>query len=124
MGSLDNLRPPFDSETGRENQPKSVESRKRNRAEKKSITDTVKKQLDTVVKDPKQLAVIEKSGLPVGKKPTYKDFMVASIIMRTIQKGRASDLKEFMEIVGETQENIDIEDSDAYFEAAEMEGKE
>ena len=104
MPNPENLRPkPYDSERGRENQKKSVASRKRN----KTIAEATKMVLDTKVTDPKQLAMIEKAGLPVPDKPTYRDFLVASIAVRTIQKGRTADLTELMRILGEEPQPAD-----------------
>lgn len=104
MPNPENLRPkPYDSERGRENQKKSVASRKRN----KTIAETTKMVLDTKVTDPKQLATIEKAGLPVPDKPTYRDFLVAGIMVRMIQKGRTADLTELMRILGEEPQSAD-----------------
>ena len=104
MANEQNLRPPFSKdcpEIARESQEKSVKARRRNTARKKTIAETVDKLLNEPVKDEKQLSIIEKSGMPIKGKPTYKDFLVASVIMRTIKKGYVDDLTKLMDILGE-----------------------
>lgn len=101
MAGKDNLRPVHTKEEARERGRnggiKSGQSRRR----KKTFAETVDRLLNEPVKDPKQLEVIQKSGLPVRTKPTYKDFFVASVIMRSIKKGSVDDLMKMMEILGE-----------------------
>lgn len=101
----ENLAPPWSKdnpEVARENQKKSVAARKRNTARKKTIAATVSKVLNSKVTDPKQLAIIRKSGMPTPKNPTYKDFIVASVIMKCVKKGEVGDLTKLMEIIGES----------------------
>jgi len=71
------------------------------RRQKAGIADTTKEMLYTVIKDPKQLEVIRKSGMPVPKKPRYVDFLVASTVMKSIKKGSPDDLLKLMQIVGD-----------------------
>ena len=93
---------PFTEETAREmgkrGAIKSAESRRR----KKSIAETVAQTLNSKVTDKGQLALIKKSGMPTPKNPTYKDFIVASVIMKCIKRGDVNDLSKIMEIIGET----------------------
>lgn len=101
MANIKNLRPkPFTSDTGRENQKKSVEARKRN----KTIAEATRQILDSSITDRKQLEYIKKSGLPVPDTPTYRDFFVASVLLQTIKKGRVDDIIKLMEVTGETTE--------------------
>lgn len=99
---IENLGPPFNSETareaGRKGAIKSAEARRR----KKSIAETVKQTLNSKVTNKKQLQIIEKSGMPVPKNPTYRDFVVASVVMNVIKRGYVDDLTKIMEIIGET----------------------
>lgn len=101
MAGKDNLRPVHTKEEARERGRnggiKSGQSKRR----KKTIAETVDKLLNEPVKDEKQLSIIEKSGMPIKGKPTYKDFLVASVIMRTIKKGYVDDLTKLMDILGE-----------------------
>ena len=80
------------------------------RRQKKTIAATMEKLLDSKVTDPKQLEVIKKSGFPVGNKPTYKDFLIASILSRTIQKGKIDDLLKLQQVIGETISSADAGD--------------
>ena len=48
------------------------------------------------------LAVIKKSGMPLSKAPTYKDFLVASTIMKSIKRGSVDDLEKLAAMIGET----------------------
>ena len=101
MANNENL-VPFTEETAREmgkrGAIKSAESRRR----KKSIAETVAQTLNSKVTDKAQLALIQKSGMPTPKNPTYKDFIVASVIMKCIKRGDVNDLSKIMEIIGET----------------------
>ena len=101
MANNENL-VPFTEETAREmgkrGAIKSAESRRR----KKSIAETVAQTLNSKVTDKGQLALIKKSGMPTPKNPTYKDFIVASVIMKCIKRGDVNDLSKIMEIIGET----------------------
>lgn len=104
MANEQNLRPPFSKDCpkiARESQEKSVKARRRNTAKKKTIAATVDKLLNEPVKDEKQLAIIEKSGMPMKGRPTYKDFLVASVIMRSIKKGSVDDLSKIAAMIGE-----------------------
>lgn len=96
---------PITPETAREMQRRSAKARKRNR----TIAETAKSVMDAVVTDERQLAAIKKAGLPVPKKPTYRDFIVASIMLRMVQKGRVEDLEKLATIVGD--ETKDMEES-------------
>lgn len=78
-----------------------MESRNRNTKRKKAIADTFAWLLDQYVTDPEQLKVIKKSGMPVPKKPKYKDFLAASLMGRTIKRGTMKDILDLMEILGE-----------------------
>lgn len=108
-----NLRPPFsksDPSLARENQKKAVAARNRNKARKKTISATLDKLLSEPVKDAKQLDVIAKSGMPVGARPTYKDFLVASVIMKSIKRGNVDDLEKLAGLIGEKNLQDAIED--------------
>ena len=97
-----NLRPPYTPDEARKYGAKGgVESGKSKRR-KKSIAETVAQTLNSKVTDKGQLALIKKSGMPKPKNPTYKDFIVASVIMKCIKRGDVNDLSKIMEIIGET----------------------
>ena len=105
MVNEQNLGPPWSKdcpEIARENQKKSVAARKRNRAKKKTIAETVDSVLNMPVTDPKQLEKIRKSGMPVPKNPTYRDYIVANTILKSAKRGFVDDLTKIMAIVGET----------------------
>ena len=105
MVNKQNLEPPWSKdnpEVARENQKKSVAARKRNRAKKKTIAETVDSVLNMPVTDPKQLEKIRKSGMPVPKNPTYRDYIVANTILKSAKRGFVDDLTKIMAIVGET----------------------
>ena len=104
-----NLRPPFTPSEARENGKKGAAASVKSRRKKKSIAETANMVLNSTVTDPKQLAAIEKAGLPIPDKPTYKDFIVASIMLRTVQKGRIDDLEKLMDILGESPIQNDTE---------------
>lgn len=101
MANEQNLRPPYTPnearEYGRKGGYKSGQSKRR----KKSLSETAAKILNEQVRDPKQLEIIKKSGLPVTGKPTYKDFFVASVIMKSIKKGSMDDLMKMASLLGE-----------------------
>lgn len=110
MANEQNLRPPYSSNEARKfgaiGGKKSGESKRK----KKTIAATMDKLLDSKVTDPKQLEIIKKSGFPVGNKPTYKDFLIASILSRTIQKGKIDDLLKLQQVIGETISSADAGD--------------
>lgn len=104
MANEQNLKPPFskdDPNTARECQKKSAAARRRNLKKQKAFAETVRVIFETKVKDPKQLEIIRKSGMPAPKNPTYMDFFVASVMMRSIKKGSVDDIIKYMQIVGE-----------------------
>ncbi len=101
MAKENNLRRAFTPEEARENQKKSVEARKRNKLKNQSIAETVNRMLNAPVTDANQLAAIDAAGLPVSKSPTYRDYLVASIMLRTIAEGEMADLERLMKILGE-----------------------
>lgn len=101
MANSQNLKPPFSPTEARENQRKSQEARKRNREMNKTFSESVKIMLKEEVKDPKQLQIIKKSGMPMSGKPTYMDFLVASTLMKSIKKGSVDDILKYMQITGE-----------------------
>lgn len=53
------------------------------------------------ITDERQLNALKKSGMPLPAKPTYKDFLVARVIMKSSEKGDVSDLMKIMQILGE-----------------------
>ncbi len=97
-----NLRPPYTPDEARKygalGGVKSGESKRR----KKSIAETVNSVLNMKITDHKQLEKIRKSGMPVPKNPTYKDYIVASVILKSANRGDVNDLSKIMEIIGET----------------------
>lgn len=101
MTNEQNLRPPFTPEEAREFGKKGAAASAKARRKKKSIAETVEKVLNTKVTDKKQLATIQKAGLPVPEKPTYRDFIVASVIMQSVKRGSVGDLSKLMDIIGE-----------------------
>jgi len=107
-GNPQNLAPQFRSgEEARKNGHKGGVSSGKTRREKKTIASTTKSTLYKLVKDPKQLEIIRKSGLHITGKPTYLDFLVASVVMKSISRGRVDDLLKLMEVIGE-KANDDI----------------
>lgn len=102
MANEQNLRPPFTPTEAREFGKKGAAASAKARRKKKTIAETVERVLNTKVTDPKQLATIEKAGLPVPKNPTYRDFIVASAILKTARYGLLADLEQLMAITGET----------------------
>ena len=107
MSNKATLRPPFNPEEARYYGSKggkaSVESRKQNG----TVRSKTRKALERKVTDPKQLALIKKSGLPIDEKepPTFLDFLIATTIVREIKSGRFGDLKSLMELLGETNQD-------------------
>lgn len=112
-----NLRSPYSPEEARRYGSKGGKASGEAKKRRKSIAETVKAALECEVTDPKQLAIIKKSGMPVPRNPTYKDFVVASVIMKCVKKGEVSDLSKIMEIVGESPIQSD---SDALKRAKEI----
>ena len=114
MANEQNLMPPFESPktangserdasiNGKKGGINSAKSKKI----KKTIAETTKDALYRPVTDERQLEVIRKSGMVVARKPTYLDFLVASVLTKTIRTGRLDDLKKLMEIVGEEPPNM------------------
>lgn len=101
MANEQNLRPPFTPNEAREFGSRGGKKSAQVRNEKKTFAAMTKKILNTKVTDPKQLGIIQKSGMPVPKNPTYKDFLIASTIMKAIRKGSPDDIMKFMNIIGE-----------------------
>ena len=60
-----------------------------------------KKALQQKVTDAKQLEIIKKSGITKAKNPTYMDFLIASVIMKSIKKGSVDDILKYQQIIGE-----------------------
>lgn len=101
MANEQNLRPPFTPKEAREFGRKGAAASAASKRKKKTIAATVEKVLNTKVTDPKQLLTIQKAGLPVPKTPTYRDFIVASVIVKAVKRGSVDDLMKFMDIIGE-----------------------
>lgn len=40
--------------------------------------------------------------MPLPKNPTYKDFLVAQVVLKSAARGEVSDLMKIMVIIGET----------------------
>ena len=101
MANEQNLRPVRTEsearERGRNGGIKSGQARKA----KKTMAAVTKTILDGKVTDPKMLEVIKKSGVAIKGKPTFRDFMAASIIMRDIKKGDVRTLLAYAELLGE-----------------------
>ncbi len=113
MANEQNLRPPFDQNSpkiARENQKKSVAARKRNKKKKETLSAVLDKVLSQTVTDEKQLEIIKKSGVPMPKKPTYRDFLVSSVVLKSVKRGRVEDLAKMIEILGESS-NANIQDA-------------
>lgn len=106
-GVNDNFRTFQSAEEAREKGRKGGIKSGQVRRQKKTLAAAMDKLLDSKVTDPKQLEIIKKSGMPVGNKPTYKDFVVASILGRTIQKGKMDDLLKLQQVIGETISNTE-----------------
>lgn len=109
MAGIDNLRPPFTPEEARKLGKKGGVNSAKSKRRKKTIAETMDRLLNETVKDPKQLAIVEKSGMPISGNPTYKDFLVASVIIKSIKNGRVDDLQKMMEIIGEEAKRVDTE---------------
>lgn len=104
MAGKDNLRPPFSKncpEIARENQQKAVESRKRNKKKKETVSEAVAQILSLEITDPRVLAKIKKSGLPVPEYPTWRDYIILQIMSNTAEKGKMKDLLDMAELLGE-----------------------
>ncbi len=71
------------------------------RREKRRIADILDRILSEKITDAFLLEDIQNRGLPVGKNPTYKDYIVASVIVSTAEKGRLDDLLKLMQLLGE-----------------------
>lgn len=101
MANEQNLRPVRTEsearERGRNGGIKSGQARKA----KKTMAAVTKTILDSKITDPKMLDVIKKSGIEIKGKPTFRDFMTASIIMRDIKKGDVRTLLAYAELLGE-----------------------
>ena len=97
-----NLRPPYTPKEARSYGAKGGQKSGESKRRKKTISATLDKLLSEPVKDDKQLDVIAKSGMPVGARPTYKDFLVASVIMKSIKRGNVDDLSKIIDIIGES----------------------
>lgn len=101
MANEQNLRPVRTEsearERGRNGGIKSGQARKA----KKTMAAVTKAILDGKVTDQKMLEVIKKSGISIKGKPTFRDFMAASIIMRDIKKGDVRTLLAYAELLGE-----------------------
>ena len=70
MANEQNLKPPFskdDPNTARECQKKSAAARRRNLKKQKAFAETVRVIFETKVKDPKQLEIAQKYGVPIAK---------------------------------------------------------
>ncbi len=102
MANEQNLRPPFTPNEAREYGKKGNVASQAAKKRKKTIAETVEKILNEPIRDEKQLNLIKKSGMPTPARPTYKDFLVASVIMKSIKRGMVDDLSKLMAIVGET----------------------
>lgn len=81
--------------------------------ENASIAAATKQALQQYVTDPVQLEIIKKSGMPVPKKPRYLDFLVASVLSKSVKKGNVDDLLKFMQITGESPDTAAVTDNTA-----------
>ena len=102
MAGEENLRPVQTKEEARERGRRGGIKSGQVRRQRKTIAETLDKLLNEKITDPKQLAVIKKSGMPLSKAPTYKDFLVASTIMKSIKRGSVDDLEKLAAMIGET----------------------
>ncbi len=84
-------------EWGRNGGIASGESRRR----KKSVAEIVGQVLNERITDRFILADITEHSIPVPEKPTYKDYLIGSVVMKTIERGKVDDLIKIMEILGE-----------------------
>lgn len=102
MANEQNLRPPFRSGSeARKNGQKGGVKSGQIRRQKAGISGTAREMLYSPIKDPKQLEIIRKSGMPVPKHPRYVDFLVASTLLKSIKKGSPDDLLKLMQVVGD-----------------------
>ena len=101
MANEQNLRPPFTPEEAREYGRKGAAKAAELRAQKKTFAAMTKKALQQKVTDAKQLEIIKKSGITKAKNPTYMDFLIASVIMKSIKKGSVDDILKYQQIIGE-----------------------
>lgn len=99
-----NLCEPFSKnspEIARQNQKKSVAARRKNTARKKTVAQLLEKLLNEKVTDKKLIA---KYGRGKTGNVTYKELLVSSVILRTIEHGKIEDLLKLAELSGETAE--------------------
>lgn len=108
MAGKDNLRPPQSLEEARERGRKGGIKSGEVRRNKKTVAETVSYMLKQPVTDPKQLAVIRQSGIPMPGKPTYQEFLVACVIMKTIKRGDVGDLLKISELIGESKAEKEV----------------
>lgn len=71
------------------------------RNRKKTIAQKLAWTLEQRVTDKKQLDMIERAGIPISGKPTYKDFLIASTLMKSIKNGRVDDMMKVAQFIGE-----------------------
>ena len=109
LANEQNLRPPFTPKQAREYGRKGGIASQAARRKKKTIAETVSGLLNEPIKDKSQLNVIKSSGMPIPAKPTYKDFLVASVIMKSIKRGTVDDLSKLMAIIGETAGGVPVD---------------
>lgn len=81
---------------------------------RKALAERVKALLETEITNDSHLDIIRNSGLPLGDKPDYEDFVVASIVNTILRKGNIDDLIKLMGLIGETPlvNSGDMEDED------------
>lgn len=111
MANEKNLRPPYSPNEARSFGAKGGKKSGESKRRKKTIAETIDKLLNEKIKDQRQLAIIEKSGMPINGTPTYKDFLVASVIMKSIKRGSVDDLEKLACMIGEKAPETNTEDS-------------
>lgn len=115
MANEQNLRPPFNPEEAREYGRKGGIKSAESRREHKTIKSTVEKLLNEPVTNDKHLKLIEKAGMPMPKNPTYKDYLAANTLYKTILRGDIGDLAKLIDMLGESNiaAQADTEKEDA-----------
>lgn len=95
-----NLKVPTPEEA-RENGRKGGIASGKARQKKKTIAGIMKAFLDEKITNEDHLQIIQGSGLPIEGMPTYKDFVVASVMAAALKKGNIDDLSKIMNLIGE-----------------------
>lgn len=105
MPNKNNLLPPFQSpEKAKGNlRDASVNGKKGAKKKKENATFAMRMKwlMQQPVTDERQINIIKSSGMPVPKKPTFRDFYIATTSMKSIKKGSLDEMIKLAGFLGE-----------------------